>query len=60
MDDLYHVQVLIDANGQASFRITETSTDSRVATCYTLDNAKFVCRALNLYGQEARHLSING
>ena len=30
-------------------RITDTRTDSRVATCYDHDNARMVCDALNAY-----------
>lgn len=30
-------------------RITDNSTDSRIATCYTTENAEFVCAALNSF-----------
>jgi len=36
-----------------NFRITDTRTDSRVATCYQIENAKMVCAALNVYAHLA-------
>src|SRR5690606_21296355 len=36
-----------DLNKQ--FRVTDTRTDSRVATCYVQSNADLVCAALNAY-----------
>lgn len=46
----YEIQQIQMPNGQGiDHRITDTMTDSRVATCYHPDNARLVCDALNAY-----------
>lgn len=35
-----------------SFRVTHVATDSRVATCFSEENALFVTKALNAYQED--------
>lgn len=47
----YEIQRIEIPGGGIDHRITETSTDSRVATSYHPDNAQLVCDALNAYAE---------
>jgi len=49
----YQVQTVFDGAPEkpgrpTHFRITDTQTDSRLATCYLEENAVFIVTALNL------------
>lgn len=46
---VYEVQEGMDRDLNKQFRVTDTRTDSRVATCYVQSNADLVCAALNAY-----------
>lgn len=48
--DKYEIQTIEDDLGQESYRITDNKTNSRVATCYLLENANKVVDALNKHG----------
>ena len=48
----YEIQTIAgppDDRDRTHYRITDTTTDSRVATCYHPSNARLVCDALNAY-----------
>lgn len=49
MDDKYEVQMVESSKDGMSYRVTEIKTDSRIATCYLLENAYLVANALNAY-----------
>ena len=46
---VYEVQEGMDRDLNKQFRVTDTRTDSRFATCYVQSNADLVCAALNAY-----------
>jgi hypothetical protein len=59
MTPRYEVQPIINyADGKVvNFRVTEWETDSRIATCYDEDNAKFIVYALNRLEELERELA---
>lgn len=52
--DIFEIQKIVNRS-DINFRITQKSTDERIATCYEEDHAIIVCNALNLaYSPEKR------
>jgi uncharacterized protein YbcC (UPF0753/DUF2309 family) len=43
----YEVQRIVERGGNASFRVTDKTSDSRIATCYIEENARFIVEVLN-------------
>lgn len=54
----YEVQEGMDRELNKQFRVTDTRTDSRVATCYVQSNATLVCAALNAYTADEPTLTL--
>ena len=52
----FEIQVINRSLGQKEYRITHINTDSRIATCFLEENAKFVCDALNAYDKHLRFM----
>ncbi len=55
----YEIQEIKIVKEKPNFRITDTRTDSRIATCYLRENAEFVCEALNLLDQKIKKSNQN-
>ena len=56
MDERYKAVRMDDGKTfgrHVEWRITDTKTDSRVATCFVSENAELVTAALNTYAQSA-------
>lgn len=45
----YSVQTINSKTDGKNYRVTDNTTDSRIATCYIEENAELICKALNFY-----------
>ena len=45
----YTIELIKSEKDGQNYRITDTLSDSRVATCFLKENAELVCAALNAF-----------